>query len=780
MPPLSIALMAPWREHKIGSGSYSPGLEYDAIVYEEALRARWNVSCHRVSPFYREPAQLDGFRTIISMCDAVIGFEELGTPDVWKVLLDRKQSRPEFKLILVPNLEVMQDEQRMKWFSTLSNLHHIDVIVEKAPSLRPLLNRLLGSRNCNAVVVPVFHHSPDPTASIEAALPQHDMFVDPARRRNIIHFAGASYLKNSAEACRAGVALVRKYPQHFDKLIVQMTKWPNGRFKVEGYGQVQRICRENQDVIELVMGGFISDEERAALYCRAKLALCCSRSEGFGHYILEAARFGCMVVTTNGPPMKDVLCVPGTFELARPNDSHGQPLNFGVQFSVQSTEIVACASKLLQTPYDTHRIHKCVQNYHAAVYKFHRGLKRLLRDGLRIPQRTSAWVLYADEKTIATTILTAYSLRLTATKHDIVCMFSELSYEALRQLQLVCSTTVHVPRISFTSKRTPERKLDSSFTKWSALDDSKLPYRRVAYLDSGSIVLENIDSLLEMKYPAATFAHPGSHDPTRSWGDPYADKIAPDHHVPNVRDGFYGSFTALGSLVVMKPDRKVFHHLCKMIKARQPFGFEQSKSPVDHQAIIRSLYEQSIPLYHIHRRYNYVPGNFEWLQRELLHGTESSSASASSTVTPAIIQFGLASESDLPWHQGLAESSRNSPWWQLASVLCNDEKTFSPSQQRILRNVFHLPTGSTVATTHCWWCNERAAEESDSKRNHALFSSSGAVTCPNLVPTTSCNSSQTNASPVGRKRKPIHMEPDSHVVEYDESQHMAKKTKLSD
>lgn len=40
----------------------------------------------------------------------------------------------------------------------------------------------------------------------------------------------------------------------------------------------------------------MSDVKKAAWYGRSRLALCASAAEGFGHYLLEAAAHGCLVV----------------------------------------------------------------------------------------------------------------------------------------------------------------------------------------------------------------------------------------------------------------------------------------------------------------------------------------------------------------------------------------------------------------------------------------------------------------------------------------------------
>jgi len=56
-----------------------------------------------------------------------------------------------------------------------------------------------------------------------------------------------------------------------------------------------------------IIDTYLSEEEKSKLYHRTGVALCASAREGFGHYILEAASYGCQVVTTDGFPMSEIL-----------------------------------------------------------------------------------------------------------------------------------------------------------------------------------------------------------------------------------------------------------------------------------------------------------------------------------------------------------------------------------------------------------------------------------------------------------------------------------------
>ena len=64
---------------------------------------------------------------------------------------------------------------------------------------------------------------------------------------------------------------------------------------IEGGGNIRAINRR------------LSEEEVLRLMNTHGVHLCPSRTEGFGHYIVEALSTGAVVVTTNAPPMNELV-----------------------------------------------------------------------------------------------------------------------------------------------------------------------------------------------------------------------------------------------------------------------------------------------------------------------------------------------------------------------------------------------------------------------------------------------------------------------------------------
>ena len=111
-------------------------------------------------------------------------------------------------------------------------------------------------------------------------------------------------------------------------------------------------------------------------------------------------------------------------------------------------------------------------------------------------------------------LVMAYSLKLTNTKHQIVCMITEDLYDAYHTvLEAVYDTVFKIPYITHKVDSVGSKKQDEiygdwkdvSFTKWQCL--ALTEYDKICFLDADLIISQNIDHLFELNTPAACFKH---------------------------------------------------------------------------------------------------------------------------------------------------------------------------------------------------------------------------------------------------------------------------------
>ena len=372
--------------------------------------------------------------------------------------LSRNPSSPRPIIIWVPNLEVTSDDRTMtkngKWRATLEALptNLIDIIVAKMPRVQDFMRCIRNvyqayeaELNENQIVhIPHTCHADDaartgvsssssmkkksrmtnvyaaasaaaaaaesPSQSNALAVPPvinfSPQFTDTSLRTTILHFAGSSPHKNTVENCRAGLEIVKllnlaEGRQRFS-LTVFICPWPSKRGEgpplyaigLEAYLQLQSLAASHPNEFHLQSGGFMSYQSRRELLSRTRLALCASRAEGFGHYILEAAAAGCLVVTTDGPPMSSLLTEPSTFALASPTKEEVQCYGFGYVVPAKNIVTAAMSLPLLESNgYSAELILKCVENetktrarFQVAMEEFKWKLKEMVEAGLKPPE----------------------------------------------------------------------------------------------------------------------------------------------------------------------------------------------------------------------------------------------------------------------------------------------------------------------------------------------------------------------------------------------------------
>jgi hypothetical protein len=289
-----------------GEKTYSPGLEFDAEIYKQALK-NMKIDVLEIKSWYENLEERKKYENLVKKCSVVIGIEDMGVWDYTGKII-----------IWMPNLEINNPHVKIP--------KRVDYVICKteANSEFPNLIKNLWSFEPKILYIP--HTTPFKLENFGEKI-----------RKGIVHFAGSSPFKNTLEQAYVGVYLLRYYPELFDSFILKITESPHG----------YKISKQNLEILEklallnpkfkLLKGGWMSDEAKQEIFQSSCLSLCASETEGFGHYIMESLGSGCMVVTTDGWPMN--MLVHGD-QIAFAKFRNSYKLNLGIGYNVPAINII--------------------------------------------------------------------------------------------------------------------------------------------------------------------------------------------------------------------------------------------------------------------------------------------------------------------------------------------------------------------------------------------------------------------------------------------------------
>ena len=163
-----------------------------------------------------------------------------------------------------------------------------------------------------------------------ASLDRYDSTIQKVNNY-VLHLKGISKYKNSQ-------ILIDTWMKH--------PEWPT--LVVVHYGNTLHFSlpfKASSNI--LVYQSKISEHVLQKIMNQCKIHICCSFSEGYGHYINEARSTGAFIVTTDGYPMKEFLkCNPNGGILV--SSTQVVPLNYGIGYYLKESDLEKAINALVQ------------------------------------------------------------------------------------------------------------------------------------------------------------------------------------------------------------------------------------------------------------------------------------------------------------------------------------------------------------------------------------------------------------------------------------------------
>lgn len=274
--------------------------------------------------------------------------------------------------------------------------------------------------------------------------------------------------------------------------------------------------------------------------------------------------------------------------------------------------------------------------------------------------------VFKDPQYMLGAIVSAYSIKCTDTKYNLVCMTTpDISNSWTDLAKQIFDDVITVPYIqgyTIDMKTRTQQKMykgwkNISFTKWNCM--KLIQYEKILFIDADKVILENIDHLFDLQTPAGTFSSPFSDKYGKHSGRGIKDYFWKHKHGDTVetrliQKGLKDGFVVIGTCILLKPCEKTYIEMINTIESYtedKPFGFPECNSMIDEQFICFQIKNKWT---YISQKYNWIPWHSQWLRKD--------------EYPPAVIHY----FSTKPWVLRRSEYHDLEIWWDYVTQMIHN------------------------------------------------------------------------------------------------------------
>lgn len=223
------------------------------------------------------------------------------------------------------------------------------------------------------------------------------------------------------------------------------------------------------------------------------------------------------------------------------------------------------------------------------------------------------WLLMKGDKYMPGVFTSAYSIKKTETKCDLVVMVTkDVSAPAKKELSKIMKV-VEIDYLNYQTKMNLSEKqlvmysswAADAYTKWQCLS---LNYEKILFLDADILILKNIDHIFEIKTPAAIFNDLGQ----LKYPNTKKDKIGRMEYGTvvdknDLKDNLFKKGMVINaSCVLLSPSKKDYEGYLRMMEPykKKPYG-QDCVSMYDEQSLVEFYLDKEWRV--ITKNYSLIP-----------------------------------------------------------------------------------------------------------------------------------------------------------------------------